>query len=63
MSPASAGGPILDHWTPREVPPLLTLMKGLVLYPAGHKFSIKTVGVTHQEPTRFQALQETRISK
>ena len=62
MSPASAGGPILDHWTTREVP-LLTLMKGLVLYPAGHKFSIKMVGVTHQEPTRCQALLETRISK
>ena len=61
VSPASAGGPILDHWTTREFP-LLTLRKDLVQYPAGHTSSVKVVG-SHQEPTSCQALLETRISK
>ena len=60
VSPASAGGPVLDHWNAREVP-LLTLRK-VVQYPAGHTFSVKVVG-SHREPTSCQALLETRISK
>ena len=64
VSPASAGGPILDHWNTREVP-LLTLRKGLVQYPAGHTFSIKVVG-SHRGAYKWSSTagnQDFKINK